>query len=149
MGSEKNLYRYVKLAFCPFPGVHLTRIENRDTGPGVPDVHLLDNGVEVWLELKYREDQPKQGEAVFAHKGLRPSQVEWLNEHCRCGGTAWIVAQLGSSVFVVHGHYAPLFNGLMLSDLEVLASLIFNLKDAVGWVALRDLLQRSKHHGRN
>ena len=63
------------------PKTHSTRIENRHGG-GIPDVHLLWDGVAIWVELKVHNSR-----AVF----LRPSQAAWHSRQAHCGGVSYVL----------------------------------------------------------
>jgi len=63
------------------PKCHATRIENR-TGGGIADVHVCDNGVSFWVELK-----ASNSEAPV----LRPSQAAWHMRQAACGGLSYVL----------------------------------------------------------
>ena len=60
---------------------HTTRIENR-AGSGVPDVHIVHEGVAVWVELKVAK----------ANKvNVRPSQIAWNMAYSAAGGISFFL----------------------------------------------------------
>ena len=62
---------------------HATRIENRH-GAGVPDVHIAQDGVSYWVELKVA----KSNKVL-----ITADQVAWHAAYTRCGGRSFILVK--------------------------------------------------------
>lgn len=78
MKPESKFWNYLKDKM-PL-GSHATRIENT-AGNGMPDVNIVIDGIEIWVELK-----------VFEKKYLiRKEQRVWGFHHSRGGGKAFVV----------------------------------------------------------
>jgi hypothetical protein len=81
-----------------------TRIENKHGG-GIPDVHLLMDGLPIWIELKVTNANAVK---------LSPHQVAWHTAYWARGGLSFILVKiLGSrSLFLFRGSEAlPLARG--------------------------------------
>jgi hypothetical protein len=65
-------------------GAHCQRIET-STGSGVPDINVVHNGNEFWIETKVQ--------TPAGHVLLRPYQWSWLNRRKRAGGWGYVIAQ--------------------------------------------------------
>jgi hypothetical protein len=81
-----------------------TRIENKHGG-GIPDVHLLMDGLPIWIELKVTNANVVK---------LSPHQVAWHTAYWARGGLSFILVKiLGSrSLFLFRGSEAlPLARG--------------------------------------
>ena len=121
-GPESNLWQRIKKQ-CP-PRCHLTRIES-STGLGIPDVHIVWDGLAFWLELKVAK--------VNAVR-VSPHQVAWnMADHARGGKSFYLVEQASSSDLYLFGgdRGAELMNqGLVCggSRFEDLASLFKALR---------------------
>lgn len=65
------------------PQVQWTRFENWAV-PGVPDVHGIDQGVNIFIELKITKNN---------RINLSPFQIAWNYKHSLKGGRAFIIAE--------------------------------------------------------
>lgn len=81
-GPEHRLYDWLRHHLPP--QWHMTRIET-STANGVPDINLIIDGWETWLECKVGE------EAV-----LRKEQWAWMQRRAACKGLCLVVLQLKS-----------------------------------------------------
>lgn len=90
------------------PRGHYTRVENRSTGPGTPDVHFCIRGSTGWLELKYQNRRrPDGGPAMIRTRtGFREMQQQWLTEYCTAGGRAFVVIGIQNVIYFVSGSFA-------------------------------------------
>lgn len=79
-GPEHRLYEWLRHHLPP--EWHMTRIET-STSNGVPDINLIVNGWEMWLECKVGE------EAI-----LRKEQWAWMCRRTMCLGTCLVVLQM-------------------------------------------------------
>jgi hypothetical protein len=107
--SEKTLWGYLR-GLVPIG--KYTRIETGETGPGVPDVYYrLQAKKNGWMELK--DSRTPNAEIPFKTEddGLHTTQLDWIRDEVRMGGTVWIVARAGTLVYWVPGRLAPRFNG--------------------------------------
>lgn len=121
--SEENLWNRLRGLL---PRGHYTRIESGETGPGFPDVHYqLPVGSTGTIELKFARHP--RSVRPFKRDGLRPSQLRWIEDNLHNGGTVWIIAQVGSEVFVMPGPYFAAFNESTKLDLRENADLVFSL----------------------
>ena len=121
-GPESNLWQRIK-KHCP-PRCHLTRIEST-TGLGIPDVHIVWDGLAFWLELKVTKANAVR---------VSPHQVAWhMAYYSRGGKSFFLVEQASSSDLYLFGgdRGAELMNqGLVCggSRFEDLASLFKALR---------------------
>ncbi len=134
MGSEKALWRMVRRIADGEPRADFTRIEDA-LAAGVPDVNWCIQGVEGWLELKHVPKWPARPTSRV-DVGLRPSQRDWLKDRWRCGGNAYVLAQVGREYFLFRGADADaICEKPRRAELEALA-----LKHYVASWDLRDRL---------
>ena len=81
MTTEKNLWLKVKKNLPH--DCYATLIENRMDG-GVPDVHIIWNGLAFWIELKLT----KANKII-----LSPNQIAWNTKYSLNNGLAYILVQ--------------------------------------------------------
>ena len=81
MTTEKNLWLRVKKNLPH--DCYATRIENRMDG-GVPDVHVIWNGLAFWIELKLTKANKIR---------LSPNQIAWNTKYSLNNGLAYILVQ--------------------------------------------------------
>jgi hypothetical protein len=78
---------------------------------------------EGWVEFKQGQPPKRETTAVFkSQHGLSPEQIDWIAEHVALGGRAWIFAQVGQRLYLVHGSWCREFNGMTVGDLESTAA---------------------------
>ena len=96
MTTEKNLWLRVKKNLPH--DCYATRIENRMDG-GVPDVHVIWDGLPFWIELKLTKANKIR---------LSPNQIAWNTKYCLNGGLSFFLVQrLGEgSLFLFRGEDA-------------------------------------------
>ena len=96
MTTEKNLWLKVKKNLPH--DCYATRIENRMDG-GVPDVHVIWNGLPFWIELKLTKANKIR---------LSPNQIAWNTKYSLNNGLAYILVQrVGEgSLFLFRGEDA-------------------------------------------
>ena len=96
MTTEKNLWLRVKKNLPH--NCYATRIENRMDG-GVPDVHVIWNGLPFWIELKLTKANKIR---------LSPNQIAWNTKYSLNNGLAYILVQrIGEgSLFLFRGEDA-------------------------------------------
>ena len=96
MTTEKNLWLRVKKNLPH--NCYATRIENRMDG-GVPDVHVIWNGLAFWIELKLTKANKIR---------LSPNQIAWNTKYSLNNGLAYILVQrVGEgSLFLFRGEDA-------------------------------------------
>ena len=96
MTTEKNLWLRVKKNLPH--DCYATRIENRMDG-GVPDVHVIWNGLAFWIELKLTKANKIR---------LSPNQIAWNTKYSLINGLAYILVQrVGEgSLFLFRGEDA-------------------------------------------
>jgi len=96
MTTEKNLWLKVKKNLPH--DCYATRIENRMDG-GVPDVHIIWNGLAFWIELKLTKANKIR---------LSPNQIAWNTKYSLNNGLAYILVQrVGEgSLFLFRGNDA-------------------------------------------
>ena len=80
-GPESNLWKAIRLKLPK--NCHATRIENK-SGGGVPDVHMVWDGLPFWLELKVSKSN-----AV----NLRKEQIAWNTGYWARGGANFVLVQ--------------------------------------------------------
>ena len=85
MTTEKNLWLRVKKNLPH--DCYATRIENR-MGGGVPDVHVIWNGLAFWIELKITKDNKIR---------LSSNQIAWNTAYSGSGGLSFILVKHLSS----------------------------------------------------
>ena len=81
MTTEKNLWLRIKKNLPH--DCYATRIENRMDG-GVPDVHVIWNGLAFWIELKLTKANKIR---------LSPNQIAWNTKYSLNNGLAYILVQ--------------------------------------------------------
>jgi Holliday junction resolvase len=96
MTTEKNLWLRVKKNLPH--DCYATRIENRMDG-GIPDVHVIWNGLPFWIELKLTKANKIR---------LSPNQIAWNTKYSLNNGLAYILVQrVGEgSLFLFRGEDA-------------------------------------------
>ena len=96
MTTEKNLWLRVKKNLPH--DCYATRIENRMDG-GVPDVHVIWNGLPFWIEIKLTKANKIR---------LSPNQIAWNTKYSLNNGLAYILVQrVGEgSLFLFRGEDA-------------------------------------------
>ena len=96
MTTEKNLWLRVKKNLPN--DCYATRIENR-IASGVPDVHIIWNGLAFWLELKITKANKIK---------LSSNQIAWNTKHSLKKGLSYILVQrVGEgSLFLFRGEDA-------------------------------------------
>ncbi len=107
--NESNLWWWLR--DIVLPNGHYSRIESANTAPGFPDVHYqLEQNRSGTIELKY---QGRNLKVPFTDekKGLRASQLRWINTNLKYWGNIWIIAEAVPDIFVIHGSEAVEFNG--------------------------------------
>lgn len=117
--SEKNLWVRVK------KGLKNKGLFERceSTLVGRADVNYLIEGTEGWIELKHGDKPVRPSTVVFrSQRGLEPEQINWLLTRIANKGKAWVLAQVGTSLFLIHGSMAPSFNHMTFSDMDSAAS---------------------------
>ena len=80
-GPEANFWNQIRSNLPP--KTHATRIENKHGG-GVPDVHLVWDGISFWLELKVIK-----GNAI----NISPHQIAWHMAYFTRGGQSFFLAK--------------------------------------------------------
>jgi hypothetical protein len=89
-GPEANFWNLIR-ANLP-PKTFATRIENRHGG-GVPDVHMIWDGLPIWFELKITTKSNRLN--------LSPHQVAWHMAYYARGGLSFFLAKDPSSRQIV------------------------------------------------
>lgn len=110
MGPESNLWHYVSRGM---KGLwHATRHEDRAT-PGIPDVSFgLDVDASMtgkrqgWIELKRVAVAPKDEYAIMKLPSFTGVQRRWLKDRDQCGGSVFMLLQLGKTYFIFNGEVA-------------------------------------------
>ena len=80
-GPEANFWNSIRSNLPK--NCHATRIENKHGG-GVPDVHLVWNGLSFWLELKVSKSN-----AII----IRPHQIAWHAAYWARGGSTFYLVK--------------------------------------------------------
>lgn len=71
--------------------------------PGIPDISYALDGVDGWIELKYRAAWPKRAKL----KLLDPAQAIWHMQRGQAGnGNVYTLAQIGREHYLVPSDYA-------------------------------------------
>ena len=106
MTPESNLWTQLKKNL-PSKTI-ATRIENR-TGGGLPDVHLLWNGLPFWIELKTTKNNRVK---------ISPQQIAWNYSYSLNGGLNFFLVKCLSSknLFLFRGNQGPSLLDLGLCD---------------------------------
>lgn len=127
MTTEANLWEWLRDVALPLG--QYSRIESGDTSPGFPDVHCqLAPGVSPTLELKCAKHPGARIPFTKKH-GMRRSQIKWIRENVRNGGTCWIIAEVSPKVYIIEGKYANQINGHPEEDLEAIAYVVISRKN--------------------
>ena len=119
MTTEANLWKWLRDVALPLG--QYSRIESGDTSPGFPDVHCqLGPGVSLTIELKCARRSDDR--IPFTKKrGMRRSQIKWIRENIRNGGTVWIIAEVFPDVFIIEGQYVDQINGKTRTQLHAIS----------------------------
>ncbi len=97
--SESNFWKTVKRNLPS--NCHATRIENRHGG-GVPDTHIIWDGLAFWIELKVMK-----GNKIL----ISPHQIAWNMAYCKNKGVSFFLVKdpRDKSIY--------LFDGIRASEL--------------------------------
>jgi hypothetical protein len=60
--------------------------------------------------------------------GMRRSQIKWIRENLRNGGTVWIIAEVTPHIYIIEGKHADEINGATHEDINAMASHILYKK---------------------
>lgn len=121
MTTEANLWEWLRDVALPLG--QYSRIESGDTSPGFPDVHCqLAPGVSPTLELKCAK-HPGAPIPFTKKTGMRRSQLKWIRENVRNGGTVWVIAEVSPHVHIIPGEKADQINGASAQKLFGLAEI--------------------------
>lgn len=125
--SEANLWEWLRDVALPLG--QYSRIETGDTSPGFPDVHCqLEAGLSPTLELKFAK-HPGAHIPFTKKSGMRRSQIKWIKENLRNGGTVWIIAEITPEILVIPGKFAGDINGTPEKEVRKLAIGILHKKN--------------------
>lgn len=108
---------------------HATRIENKHGG-GVPDVHMVWDGMPFWLELKVSNSQRIK---------VSPHQIAWHAAYWARGGSTFYLVKRAKDgdILLFGGDQGP-----AVLDLGCLAPCVLRVGSASGlFAALRPVLQ--------
>jgi hypothetical protein len=125
--NENNLWTWLR--DIVLPNGHYSRIESANTAPGFPDVdYQIDLYCTGKIELKY---QGRKLKVPFTDgkKGLRASQLRWINTNLKYWGNIWIIAETIPDIYVIHGSEAVEFNGSTHENLQKISVAILNRAD--------------------
>lgn len=120
--SEARLWARIREAVWNYG-----HFDRREFNPvdGVPDVNFCINGIEGHLELKFRRDPPiRDTTPVFPRPnkgGLRESQAAWIARRMSAGGRVFILPQIGTRLYLLHGYHAVRFKDYAVEDFEQVA----------------------------
>jgi hypothetical protein len=92
VSRETALYATLKRNLAPYG--RAVRFENREVGPGTPDVYLQLRGRSSWLELKKLDRWPADRAAPVTIPHLRLEQVGWLETERAHGGRAYLLLRV-------------------------------------------------------
>jgi hypothetical protein len=124
--SEANLYKTFKRNWEGY----IRRIEPKDISAGIPDCHLVNNGKDIFIELKFV--------AKFKDRKLpvKNSQIIWFIEYK--GSNAFMLFEVGQFYYLVPRHKViELKDKIKFDDFESLA--VFRcskMKDIVNYLKL-------------
>jgi hypothetical protein len=95
--KENGLREIIRKALkkLQMPGISMSWVESHSTSPGIPDISYCCYGVEGWIELKC-------GPGIE----VRPSQVLWMEERIKAGGSPLFLVQWEDTFYIVPGHRA-------------------------------------------
>jgi hypothetical protein len=120
--SESLLWLRLRKKIGPFG--HFNRIENSVVA-GTPDVSFCINGIERFIELKYKNKFPANVKTpVFKRGGLRKAQIIWHYRRTKAGGKSFILSQIGSLYLLHEGQYALSYNVMTKQKLISTAKLL-------------------------
>ena len=124
---ESKLWHEVKENL---PQVQWTRFENWAV-PGVPDVHGIDQGIDIFIELKITKNN---------RINLSPFQIAWNYKHSLKGGRSFIIAKTLSprALCVFPG---SIVHSIASKGLE--ATPIYTFQAPVAWKQVHELLFHS------
>ena len=113
--SEINLWTRIKGGLEQYG--HLQRIETGSIAEGVPDVNYCFQGLEGWVELKYGKVPLRATTEVFkSQPGMRPAQIDWILYRGKVGGRVFILLNIGTELFLIHGEHAAKVNQWTMQD---------------------------------
>lgn len=78
-------------------GWHVSSIESHMSSPGIPDLNVFVEGIDVWVELK------------VCHAGrikMRPPQKIWHAKRAKTGGKSWVLVAMKEGILTVPGAVA-------------------------------------------
>jgi hypothetical protein len=83
-------------------GGHRSAIESHISSPGIPDLNIFLEGVDVWVELKASH---------ISKVKMRASQKAWHVKRARHGGKSWVIVATKTDILCVPGDVAATLGG--------------------------------------
>ena len=130
MARETGLWDWLRGVL---PIGQYSRIESGDTAPGFPDVYAQilnpysDDPLHYTFELKFARRPKARIPFKNLDDGLHQSQRIWIRENHRNGGTNYVIAQVGTTVFIIPGEIAiNNFNGATREELTEMSEAILD-----------------------
>lgn len=130
--SEANLWEWLRDVALPLG--QYTRIES-EISPGFPDVHCqIPGALPFTMELKWAQRHNARVPFTDDH-GMRRSQVRWIKENLKNGGTVWIIAEATPDIFIIEGKHAGEINYATREGLFIMAEKVLQSRGNAKYAA--------------
>ncbi|KKN76720.1 hypothetical protein LCGC14_0366910 [marine sediment metagenome] len=122
--SEHGLWVWLRDTVLPIG--HYSRVETGGTAPGFPDVHYqLKHNHCGTIELKHNA-RNRTTPFTDEKKGMRASQLRWIENNMEYHGVVWIIAEAPPDIFVIHGSEAEEINGSTRENLHKISAAVLH-----------------------
>ena len=113
--SENNFWRYIK---NHMKGIGIfTRIEN-SFFKGIPDVNFLIDGIEGWIELKYREKFPVRTNTPIRLQHFTKEQKLWHKNRVENGGRTFLFVKVDKTYYLFKGKNIQLVGDMNRKEMK-------------------------------
>lgn len=97
---------------------HAEAIEN-SAGVGNPDINYCIEGVDGWIECKYRREFPARDSTPALGKCFKPSQPIWFKKRLDAGAKhLFILPRIEDEFFLIPGEYYSTVEAMNRSELN-------------------------------
>ncbi len=142
MTYEATSYNTLKANVFKFRD-RVDRIENMVV-TGMPDLSVTVEGHDSWIEVKSPRNEPSRASTPLlgSNHQLSQEQRNWLLNHAKAGGRAFVYIDSPSRRYLIDGRGADLINGATPTELMMTARWSATVPTAnERWKELREILR--------